>query len=697
MARKFGLNFLPQFRKGELQASRSLFDAISLLLLSGTFLAIGTTALTGYWMVRHLTLNQIKDQVLTRVQQAGHTIDDWLYFKLNELDAIANVPVIRNLDWATAEPYLQLEQDRLRDFHMFIYAKADGSYYTTKMGLAKTNIRDRLYFKRALAGNHVVGDPIVSRSTGIRQINVAVPIWSTSPWVDTALSPERRAVRSRSLAALGLPTQPLTKARPIGVLSGAITVQHVSDIIAKLASEPGSYAFAIDSKGIPIADPHQILQGHSQSLLMSNDPDLVALAQSMLELRQGGKRIKLKGQWVYVAYFPLEKADWSLALVTPQAYVEDSLQSLNLLGMSTLMSGLFAVGLIGWDILRRRQTEQTLRQNEAQLRVFVENTPAAVAVLDRNMQYLLTSHRWLVDYGLKDQYLIGRSHYEVFPNLPDRWKEIHQRCLQGAVERCEEDSFQRADGTHEWLKWEIRPWHDGLGKVGGIILFTEIITERRQAEKQIQKSLEEKDILLKEIHHRVKNNLQIVSSLLSLQAGYITDQAALAIFREGQSRVKTMALIHEKLYRSNDLAKTDFAQYVHDLITELFHSYGVNPAIVSLKIHIRNVMLGIDTAIPCGLILNELVSNALKYAFLTDQKGNISISLRQGKQGEYLLIVSDNGVGIPEDLNFHETQSLGLTLVCTFVAQLRGKIELDRRNGTTFKISFPIPKSAEKV
>ncbi|MBW4521840.1 MAG: PAS domain-containing protein [Scytolyngbya sp. HA4215-MV1] len=690
MALKLGLHSLSRLWQKGPQPSQSLFDSISLLLLGGTFFAIGVTTLAGYWMVRNLTLDKLKDQALTRVQHAGHEIDDWLASRLTELDTIANTSVIRSLDWTTAEPYLQLEQDRLLDFHMFIYAKADGSYYTTKAGLAKTNIRDRRYFQRAMAGQHIVGNPVISRSTGIRQINIAVPIWSTFPLPRTALSPERQAVRLRSLAALGLPANPNLKAYPIGVLSGAMTVQRVSEVVSKIAIEPGSYAFAIDSQGIPIADPNQLLISHSKSLLVSADPTLSTLARSMVALRRGVKRLKLKGQWVYVVYLPLNEADWSLAFVIPQQRLEAPLNSLNLLAASIGMSATFAACLIVLDILRRGQIEQALRQSEEQLRVFVENTPAAVAVLDRDMRYLLTSRRWLTDYRLKSQNLIGRSHYEIFPTLPDRWKEIHQKCLQGAIESCEEDSFQWVDGTDEWLKWEIRPWHDRTGAVGGIIMFTEIITARKQAEKQVQQSLQEKDLLLQEIHHRVKNNLQVVCSLLSLQAGYITDQASLAVFREGQSRVRTMALIHEKLYRSNDLAKTDFAQYVYDLITELFHSYGINPEIVSLKIHIRNVMLGIDTAIPCGLILNELVSNALKYAFPAGRRGNIVIYLRQGRQGEYLLSVSDDGVGIPDDLDFRETRSLGLTLVCTFVAQLRGRIDLDRRNGTTFKISFPI-------
>ena len=214
------------------------------------------------------------------------------------------------------------------------------------------------------------------------------------------------------------------------------------------------------------------------------------------------------------------------------------------------------------------------------------------------------------------------------------------------------------------------------------------IAERMRAEAQIKASLEEKVVLLKEIHHRVKNNLQVISSLLRLQSQQIQDDKTLEIFLESQNRVRSMALIHEKLYRSQDLAKIDFAEYVQSLTSFLVRSYRYQAGRVSLKIDARDVFLSIDDAVPCGLIINELITNAFKYAFPGGTPGEIRVVLRPTHNSHVTLAVSDNGVGFPKDLDFMETESLGLQLVNSLVEQLEGTIELRRDEGTEFEISF---------
>ena len=221
------------------------------------------------------------------------------------------------------------------------------------------------------------------------------------------------------------------------------------------------------------------------------------------------------------------------------------------------------------------------------------------------------------------------------------------------------------------------------------------ITQRQRAKDQIKASLKEKEVLLREIHHRVKNNLQIISSLLNLQSRYIKDKQVLHVFKESQDRIKSMALIHKKLYQSKDLARIDFAEYVRSLIADLFRSYKADYDLITLKTNIDDVFLGIDTAIPCGLIINELVSNSLKYAFPEDRQGEIRIDLHSEKEGKFTLIVSDSGVGFPKDLDFRNTESLGLQLICTLVDQLQGTIGLDRTGGTEFKIAFTEPKDKQ--
>jgi PAS domain S-box-containing protein len=212
------------------------------------------------------------------------------------------------------------------------------------------------------------------------------------------------------------------------------------------------------------------------------------------------------------------------------------------------------------------------------------------------------------------------------------------------------------------------------------------ISERKRVELQMQSSLQEKEVLLKEIHHRVKNNLQIISSLLSLQSEKISNQDQARTFKESQDRIRSMALIHEKLYQARDISRVDFAEYVRSLTAYLSRSYVTRPGI-EIVIDIEGIFLDIDQAIPCGLIINELVSNSLKYAFREGRSGEIRIGLSNGDHS-YILAVGDNGAGLPPGLDFRNTPSLGLQLVNTLVGQLEGTIDLAEGAGTTFRITF---------
>ena len=202
-------------------------------------------------------------------------------------------------------------------------------------------------------------------------------------------------------------------------------------------------------------------------------------------------------------------------------------------------------------------------------------------------------------------------------------------------------------------------------------------------------SLHEKETLLKEIHHRVKNNMQIVSSLLDHQTQFIKDKNVDEIFAESQNRIASMALVHEKLYQSKDLAKINFLDYINDLAANLFQSYAENSGKIKLNMNIENIQVDIDFAIPCGLIINELVTNSLKYAFPAGRVGEIKIVFRKTDKNMLELVISDNGIGIPPDLDFRKTGSLGLHLVTILAEnQLHGKININRNEGTEFKIEF---------
>ena len=229
---------------------------------------------------------------------------------------------------------------------------------------------------------------------------------------------------------------------------------------------------------------------------------------------------------------------------------------------------------------------------------------------------------------------------------------------------------------------------DEIGELA--VAFGEItveVAERKAAEGKIKASLQEKEVLLREIHHRVKNNLQVVSSLLNLQSKRIKDERIIEPLRDSQNRILSMALVHEKLYGSEDLTKIDFAEYCQSLGRDVLSSFGEKSNGLSLKLDIDDIGLSITSAIPCGLIINELISNSLKHAFPSDGGGEISIGLHRVEE-KMVLVVGDNGVGFPEDLDFRNTKSLGLQLVSTLSAQLGGSIELDRSGGSKFKVTF---------
>lgn len=246
------------------------------------------------------------------------------------------------------------------------------------------------------------------------------------------------------------------------------------------------------------------------------------------------------------------------------------------------------------------------------------------------------------------------------------------------------------------LKSQVEDKTVELRNINKQLLFE--IQERKKAEEQIKASLLEKEVLLREIHHRVKNNLQIISSMLYLQADNIKDLKFVETFKVSQSRIASIALIHEKLYQSKNTVRIDYNEYLTELSDYLFRSYGVYQNKVALKMDVGSVSLGIDTAVHCGLIVNELISNSIKHAFQEcipsdapdKPKNEIKISLHSIDANMFELMIGDNGIGLPPDLDFRKTESLGLQLVTMLVeGQLRGKIELDRSDrGTKYKIRF---------
>jgi PAS domain S-box-containing protein len=352
------------------------------------------------------------------------------------------------------------------------------------------------------------------------------------------------------------------------------------------------------------------------------------------------------------------------------------------------------------DITDRKRAEEALRESEEKFRNFVETSADLVFRLSRTGHIEYVSPRVEELYGYHPDELIGKHLKYTTPikEVPRALKAL-KRVMGGKVLKNFEINQMSKSGQIIPMEINAVP----IKKDGKIVSFQGImrdITAHKKAEEQIKLALREKEILLKEIHHRVKNNLQTISSLLSLQAGYIKDKQALKVFKNSQERVRAMALIHEKLYQSGDLAEIDFAGYVQSLVRYLFDSGALKSEQVQLKIQIEDVVLDINTSMPVGLIINELVANSFKHAFPDNRKGELQVYLGKSEDDEnenekedkydydYTLIVRDNGIGFPEGLDFRSTNTLGMLLVGTLVKQLHGVIDLERNNGTTFTIKF---------
>lgn len=212
-------------------------------------------------------------------------------------------------------------------------------------------------------------------------------------------------------------------------------------------------------------------------------------------------------------------------------------------------------------------------------------------------------------------------------------------------------------------------------------------TERKEFDRRIRDSLKEKEVLLQEVHHRVKNNLQVISSILNLQSSYVKDEKTLEVLRESQQRIKSMSFLHETIYRTADFSKLEFTNYLRSIASNLIQSYRTSDVQIEFVDNMETVFLNLDQSIPCGLIVNELVSNALKYAFRGKKKGKLKITLNE-KEGVVTLIIADDGVGLPKDFNYDKTDSLGIQLVYALTEQLDAKMDVANKKGASFSIVF---------
>jgi len=340
------------------------------------------------------------------------------------------------------------------------------------------------------------------------------------------------------------------------------------------------------------------------------------------------------------------------------------------------------------DVTEQIQAQNALEESEEKFRTAFLTSPDSININRlKDGLYMDINEGFEKIMGYTREDVIGKTSLEldIWVDPEDRAALVKGLTRRGQVHNLEA-LFRAKDGTirNGLMSATIIV----LGGESYILSITRDISEMKLAEERIRSSLEEKNILLKEIHHRVKNNLQVVSGLLNLQASFIEDREIRERFRESENRVKTIAIMHEDLYESQEFFEINFATYVRRLAENLLSSYADSRRRIELDLDLEDARLVLDTVIPCSLVITELLSNALNHAFDDGQDGLVTISFHPGKTGDFHLQISDNGKGFPENLDFRRTKTMGMQLVCVLVEQLGGTIELCRKNGTTFRIIF---------
>jgi PAS domain S-box-containing protein len=348
------------------------------------------------------------------------------------------------------------------------------------------------------------------------------------------------------------------------------------------------------------------------------------------------------------------------------------------------------ISFISHEITEKIESQRKIRESESNNRAILLALPDILTKVNKDgyfVDFRISQANGLdpVLAHLKTPVFVGNHVKDVIkdPEIAQKFLEIIEKVLRtNELETFTFELLQDDSGRPLYYENRFSKMTDNE-----VIVLARNVTETIEYEYMLFESVKEKEILLKEVHHRVKNNLQVINSILNLQSSYVDDPKTLEIINESQNRIRSMSYIHESLYQTKDFSAINFADYITNLVQNLVHSYQLYQDKIDLKLNIEPVKLALDQAIPCGLILNELVSNALKYAYPQDQKGQIVIEVYE-KNGRLSIGVEDFGIGLPEDFQIENSESLGLSLVHTLVDQLDGELILKRLGGTKFLITF---------
>lgn len=408
------------------------------------------------------------------------------------------------------------------------------------------------------------------------------------------------------------------------------------------------------------------------------------------------------GDYVFIVQATVNEREWSPEVSYPFTIKPPAYRTATAYIIYTLFAILLVFLLLWWRtrslrqaqfILRNKVNERTIELKEknielAKLSLVASETGNAVMIFNKDMEL-----EWVNNGFTK---MTGFTQDEFVRNRGNNIKELtNYKNIEMLLDDCialrksfiYESDMEAKDGRKIVTSSTLSPVFDESGNLKNLVVVDTDITLRTQMEEQIRKSLEEKGFLLKEIHHRVKNNLQIIISLFNLQANYIHDEKAATAIREGQDRIRSMSLIHERFYQSEGLSKIDFDDYINRLCETLVHSSDSNARKIALQVNAEKISLDIDTAVPCGLIINELVSNAVKFAFTERKSGIIKVEFRKA-EGGFELRVSDNGIGLPPNFDYENSDSLGIQLISALVSQIDGTMSVINDNGLSVTIKF---------
>jgi PAS domain S-box-containing protein len=340
-------------------------------------------------------------------------------------------------------------------------------------------------------------------------------------------------------------------------------------------------------------------------------------------------------------------------------------------------------------VIERKKANEKLKQYQ----LMVESAYDAIFFKDLNSRYIIANEKTSELFGLSREEVLGKTDYELIANKEEATKNVENDQAVFKTGKSKEiiKHMTDAEGKEYWFQTIKVPHFDTAGNITGLIGIARDITAHKRAEDQLKASLKEKEVLMQEVHHRVKNNLQVVSSMLNMQARVAKDKDASAVLAESRDRLNTMALIHTQLYETGNVSEMNMKVFVNGLLRQMLSSHPVQETRITPVVHVDEYLLSISIAVHLGLIINELLINALKYAFVNRKAGKIEVDFRVSEKGVVNLIVSDDGIGLPEGFDINASKTLGLRLVKTLVEdQLGGNLNIISKDGTTFKIEFKL-------